>query len=66
MRYEAIVRAYDMLDQVVITAVVVDTTLPVGTRYQTAAKATTTIAGEGTDTPRDWLREALIGLLEAL
>lgn len=66
MRYEAHIRAYDCLDQVVIVGVVQDTSVPAPERAANLYKWSTTIAGEGEADPAAWLREALVGLLETL
>lgn len=66
MRYEARVHAYDVMDQVVISVRLWDQEDLVGHHATTTLSAVTTIAGEGQDDPTEWLRDALIGALEAL
>lgn len=62
----ATVHAYDVMDSVMITAVVRSTEGVGLERSPVELRATTTISGVGEDDPREWLRDALIGLLEAL
>lgn len=62
--YVCNVHAYDMLDKVVITALVTDYDQDRG--YRTVHKYVTMFDGTGCDDPRDWLEDALQGLLEAL
>jgi hypothetical protein len=55
-----------VMDSVMITAVVRSTEGPGLERSPVELRATTTISGVGEEDPREWLRDALIGLLEAL
>lgn len=66
MRYEARVVAYDMLTEVVVTAYVVDTSVPDEERPANQYRWSTSIAGEGEADPAQWLQGALVGLLELL
>lgn len=66
MWYVATVNAYDALDKVVVAAVLRQTTGEVGDTMHDVVQCVTTIDGVGEDDPRQWLRDALVGLLEAL
>jgi len=66
MRYEARVTAYDVMDQVAIALVVVGqestglhTSVPLLTR-------STTVQGTGEPDVEEWVRDALVALLETL
>jgi hypothetical protein len=66
MRYEARITAYDCLDQVVVALVLsAHDDLPQPRQYQVLSIATS-VRGDGETDPREWLRDALVGCLEAL
>lgn len=66
MRYEARITAYDMMDQVCVGAMVRgdgdDPLRPPVIAFSASVIAT----GTGELEPRDWLRDALVALLEVL
>jgi len=64
MRYEARVTAYDMLDQVTVTARVWDFTESQVGDERDYTWITTTVEGVGESDARQWLRDALVALLE--
>ena len=66
MWYVATVNAYDALDRVVVAAVLRSTAGGVGDPVEDVLQCVTTVEGVGEDDPRQWLRDALVGLLEAL
>lgn len=66
MRYEANIQAYDMLDRVALAVTVWTTGSWTGERCEVVLRVTDSLAGEGQDDAREWLRDALIGVLEAL
>lgn len=66
MRYEMRLTAYDMLDSVVLSLVLCDTTPEAPVHWETVLSTATTIRGAGVTDPREWARDALVGMLEAL
>ncbi len=66
MYYTASIHAYDVLDQVQVTARVrlYESTLVDGSRIE--HECTTTFQGTGETDPRQWLQDVLVGLLEDL
>lgn len=66
MWYVATINAYDALDRVVVAAVVRATAGGVGDPIEDVVQCVATIDGVGEDDPREWLRDALVGLLEDL
>lgn len=60
------VHAYDVIDQIFVRAVVrtYDGALQEGS--ERVFECSTTFPGTGTDEGREWLKDALIGLLEVL
>lgn len=66
MRYEARVTAYDVMDQVTVSIVVQRTADTPEERPATVLCMSTTVQGEGEADPREWARDALLGMLEAL
>lgn len=66
MRYEARITAFDLLDQVHVALVVVDTSRPAEEGARTVLTLVDTLQGEGVSDPREWTRDALVSLLEAL
>lgn len=66
MRYEAHVSAYDVMDQVTIGCIVRGQQSVAEGHPIVLLSIATEIAGEGISDPREWLRDALIGILEAL
>jgi hypothetical protein len=66
MRYEAEVRAYDVIDQVFVTARVWETSTAVPGRTSVRLTVATTVQGEGEADPGRWLREALVAMAELL
>jgi len=66
MRYVASIHAYDVMDQVWVSAVVREYgSDPLSTTVEVIALSDT-FAGVGEPDPREWLRDCLIGLLEGL
>ena len=66
MRYDLMIYAYDIMDQVSCTLSV--RSLP-GTpedRPVTVAHMSTTVPGVGESDPTEWARDALVAMLEAL
>jgi hypothetical protein len=66
MRYEARLSAYDVMDQVHVGCNVRATEGELWAPAVEVLLVTTTIRGEGISDPREWLRDALIALLETL
>ena len=66
MYYIATFNAYDALDRVVIAGTVRATVGGTGDPIEVVEQVVTTIDGVGEDDPREWLRDALVGLLESL
>ena len=66
MWYIATVNAYDALDKVVVAAVLRSTTGEVGDPIEDRLKVVTTTDGVGEDDERQWLKDALVALIEAL
>lgn len=66
MRYEARVSAYDVLDQVWVGGSLSSQEEALSTQPSIILHISTQIDGTGESDPREWLRDALIGLLEAL
>lgn len=66
MRYVANVHVIDVLDQVWVSATVRDELQPGSGVTVEVAALSDTFAGVGEPDPHEWLRDALIGLLEAL
>jgi len=66
MWYIATVNAYDALDKVVVAAVLRSTTGEVGDPLEDRLKVVTATDGVGEDDERQWLKDALVALIEAL
>lgn len=66
MWYVTTINAYDALDRVVVAAVVRATAGGTGDPIVDVLQHVHTIEGVGEDDPREWLRDALVGLLESL
>lgn len=66
MWYVTTINAYDALDRVVVAAVVRATAGGTGDPIVDVLQHVATIDGVGEDDPREWLRDALVGLLESL
>lgn len=66
MYYMATINAYDALDRVVLAAVVRATGDGTGDPVCTLLEHVHSVPGVGEDDPTEWLRDALIGLLESL
>lgn len=66
MRFELHMSAYDVMDQIVFRASVVDTNDPRSTSICPLTEVKGTIAGTGLDNPRTWLRSVLEEAREAL
>jgi len=60
------INAFDALSTVSIAATVRATAGGAGQPFETVLQCVTAIDGVGEDDPREWLRDALVGLLEAL
>ena len=66
MRYEMRLTAYDMLDSVVLSLILLDTADRPPEHWETRLALARTIRGEGVSDPREWARDALVAMLEAL
>lgn len=66
MRYEARITAYDCMDKVQVVLNLSDTTATVANDVQMHLNVAVTVDGRGTDDARQWAREALLALMEAL
>lgn len=66
MRYEARVTAYDMLDQICCAVVIFRTEDDPLSRPEVALRASTTVPGTGEVDPAEWIRDALVAILETL
>lgn len=66
MRYEAHISAYDVMDQVTIGCTLRCQQSVAEGDPMTVLAIGTDLRGEGISDPREWLRDALIGLLEVL
>lgn len=66
MRYEAKISAYDALDQVLVGASVYDTHQWPDGGTGLCLSVSSAVPGEGVDDAREWLRDALVALLECL
>jgi len=66
MRYNAEIRAFDMLDQVHLSVRVFATDGVNTTVHQLVVEETQTCPGVGEPDPLEWLKDALIYLLEEL
>lgn len=66
MQYFLTVHAYDCLDQVVHTAQIRQYADYENGPSETVLLQAGSFAGEGKDSPRDWLEDVLIGILETL
>lgn len=62
---QAEIHTFDCLDTVHI-AVLVRQSDGLGTPNSVVLQHSTTVQGDGTTDPRDWLRDALVSLLESL
>lgn len=66
MWYVATINAYDALDRVVVAAVVRASAGGTGDPITDVLQHVSAIEGVGEDDPREWLRDALVGLLESI
>lgn len=66
MRYEAQVWAYDMFGQVQVSATLWRSPLPSEEARVPLLRTSTTLTGTGEPDEREWLRDALVGLMETL
>lgn len=66
MYYLASIYAYDVMDTIQVTALVRAATAGEESPTTAVLHATTLIDGTGEADPRQWLEDALVGLLEAL
>ena len=64
MYFIASINAYDAIGNVVVSAVVRETTGALGDSREPVVACVTTVQGIGEDDPRQWLRDALVALLE--
>ena len=64
MRYEAEVQAFDMFDQVHVSAVVYSTRPGPDYTREPEAMITGFLPGTGESDPREWLRDVLVALIE--
>ena len=66
MRYDLYLSAYDCLDHVVVSSVVRQTADTPGSLSVPVIRTATTVPGVGEPDPREWARDALVAMLEAL
>jgi len=66
MWYAATVHAYDALDKVCVSGTVRMTRGELGDPIAEVYSVVTTVPGVGEDDPNQWLRDALVALLEAI
>lgn len=66
MYFTATVTCYDVMDKIGITANVYAYGPDPEVRAECVYHKVTTVQGEGVDSPREWLQDALVALLEAL
>jgi len=66
MRYEARLTAYDVMDQVCVSVVVLETQDYPEFSTQVVLRSVTTVQGEGESDPSEWAKAALIAALETL
>lgn len=66
MRYETRIAAYDVLDQVWVTARLWETDGVDPAVAVPVVERSVSFAGEGVSDPQVWLRDALVALLESL
>lgn len=66
MYFTATITCYDVMDKVGITANVYLYGPDPDRRAECVYHKVTTVPGEGVDSPRQWLEDALVALLEAL
>lgn len=66
MRYEASLSAFDMLDQVHVFVTLRATPESVGAHQETVLVRSTTVPGTGEGDPVEWVRDALLAILETL
>jgi hypothetical protein len=66
MRYEARIAVYDCMDQIVVSAVVWEGRPGWEGGTETVLSTSTSLQGEGITDPTVWLRDSLVGLLEAI
>lgn len=66
MYYMTTINAYDALASVVVVANVRATAGGLGDPVGTVFEVSTTVPGVGEDDPKEWLKDALVALLERL
>lgn len=66
MMFSATVTAFDYLDQVGVSAVIYEMPLKPGDGAERVYHKTVTVRGEGENDPEQWLKDAVIALLEAM
>lgn len=66
MYFTATVTCYDVMENIGITANVYAYGPDPEVRAECVYHKVTTVQGEGVDSPREWLQDALVALLEAL
>lgn len=66
MRYIASVHAYDVMSSVTTTVLVKEFPDDPEQPPSTVLVCTTTVPGTGESDPREWVKDALVGMLEAL
>ena len=64
MRYEAEVTAFDMFDQIHVSAVIYSTKPGPDFTREPEAMITVFAPGVGESDPREWLRDVLVALIE--
>jgi hypothetical protein len=66
MRYEARVTAYDVLDQVMVSIVLIESSDDPTVSRQVPVRRAVTVQGTGESDPLQWARDALVAILEDL
>lgn len=66
MRYELIVRAYDVMDTVCVSVLISEQEDMLSTRPEWVPLVQETFSGTGEPDPRKWARDALLYMAEAL
>lgn len=66
MRYELRMTAFDMMDQIHVALVVMQTSDAPDLTTRAVVKSTTTVRSTGESDPSEWARDALVAALEDL
>lgn len=66
MHRTASISAFDVLDTMHVTVTIRDWDFDASERPTPEFHTATTVPSDGADTPQEWLRDVLVGLLESL